>query len=466
MRRQSSGIKGLDEVIRGGFLPAQSYLVRGGPGSGKTILSLQFLEAGARDGQRTLYVSLSESIPQIKRNANNLNLDVSDVNFLDLSPSGDGLPEGGSYDVFTAGEMELEPQVDMILDRVESLDPDRIVIDGIVQFQMLSPDVYHFRKQILNFLDALEDESTTVLFTSESGDRDDGADDRNLQFLADGVIQLDVGTIRTLEVTKMRGSSFQTGKHHMRIRTGGIRVFPRLIPEHYQREVKGDPASSGVDDIDEMIGGGIERGTVTLITGPTGVGKSTLGLQFVRQMADGDEYGIIYSFEEDPEAMIDRGEAMGLPVQEHMEKGRLSLEFVEPLRYTPLEFAHLVRGQVEEKDAAMIMIDSMKGYEVGFQQDEPAASIRPLLKYLSNMGVTSLLINETKEITGKMRVSDNNISHLVDNILYLRYFREQDRLEKAFGVLKKRNSARDNGLRRVEFNGSGLELGETVNQAK
>ncbi len=281
--RLSTGILGLDEILLGGFIPRRTYLLRGGPGCGKTTLGLQFLTTGATRGERCLFITLGESEALIRKNAASVGIDLSHVCFLDLSPNSGFFTEMESYDIFSPAEVEREPTTQKIIEVVEDLKPERVFLDAMTQFRFLSTDAFQFRKQVLSFLRFLVESGATVLFTSEGSE---SAPDDDLQFMSDGVIHLNSSPEgRTISVGKLRGSDFRSGWHSMRLTGTGMQVFPRLPPQMYQQEYVAESISSGVPEVDEMLHGGLERGTITIITGPSGVGKTTLGLQFMKEAA-------------------------------------------------------------------------------------------------------------------------------------------------------------------------------------
>lgn len=459
-KRLSTGIPGLDEVLCGGLLPRRTYLVRGGPGTGKTTLGLQFLSHGVAHGERSLCISLAEPEAEMRRNAESLGLSLDDVRFLDLSPTPEFFAETETYDIFSPAEVEREPTTQRIIGVVEELRPTRVFIDAMTHFRYLASDPYQYRKQVLSFLRFLTEHGATVLFTSE---RSPEAPDEDLQFLADGVINLTYTSQgRSLAVTKFRGSDFLPGKHSMRIGPGGVQVFPRLVPEAYRREFTREVISSGVPELDELLHGGLERGTVTIITGPSGVGKTTLGMQFMKEAAGRGERSVVYLFDEAEETLINRCEGINIPVRAMMGRGTLSLMYVEPLRFTPDEFAHRVRQEVERENTSIVMLDSLAGYRLSVREENLVAALHALSKYLANMGVTVLLINETESVVGEFRPTEAGISYLADTIIFLRYLEMRGEIHKAVGVLKKRLSNFEKTLREIEITRYGIRVGRPL----
>lgn len=265
----------------------------------------------------------------------------------------------------------------------------------------MASDPFQFRKQVQSFLRFTVDCNITLLFASEGSDR---FPDDDLQFMSDGVIQLNSKPEkRSLIVSKFRGSSFLGGYHDLHLGDRGIKVFPRLVSQAYQRNFISESISSGIPEIDELLYGGIERGTVTIISGPSGVGKSTFGVQFMKEAAGRGERSVLYAFEEGIETILKRCEAVNIPVRAMIERGTLSIVSVEPLEYTPDRFAHLVRTEVEQNKAKIVMVDSTSGYKLSMQGKDLIRQLHSLCQYLKNMGITVILVNETHTIAGSER---------------------------------------------------------------
>lgn len=462
--RLSTGIPGLDEVLDGGLLPGKAYLVRGGPGTGKTTLGLHFLATGIANGEKTLFITLGEPVEQIRKNAANLGFEPDSIAFLDLSPTSEFFTQVQTYDIFTPAEVEREPTTQKIIQQVETLKPQRIFLDAMTQLRYLSTDAFGFRRQVLSFLRFLVEQGASVLFSAEASAE---APDDDLQFMSDGVIHFTFSNLeRTVSVSKFRGSDFRSGEHTLRIIGTGLEVFPRLIPEAYGQEFAKDTISSGIPELDELLHGGFERGTITIITGPSGVGKSTLGLQFMKEAAGRGERSVVYTFEEWQETLLNRCESVNIPVHAMIKQGTLSVVQIEPLHYTPSEFANLVRHEVEQKNTRIVMLDSISGYNLSLRGDDLVAHIHALSKYLQNMGVAVILINEVETITGDFRATEVGISYLGDNIIFLRYLEMQGEIRKVIGVLKKRMTDFEKTLREYEITRYGIKVGKPLTNVR
>lgn len=463
--RLSSGIEGLDEVLDGGFLPKQTYLARGGPGCGKTTLGWHFLTANLDDGASRLFISLGEASEQLKRNGAASGFPVDAVEVLDLSPDADFFVQNQGYDLFAAAQVEQAPLNDRIVAQVRDLKPQRVFIDSITQLRYLATDAYQFRQQAVSFLRFLLHEGATVLFTSEASQE---APDEDLQFISDGILTLEMThQDRGVEITKFRGSSFRKGYHAMRISDRGLVVFPHLMAS--DGPVTASLPSlcpAGIPEIDELLNGGIETGTITIISGPSGVGKTTLGLQFIKEAAGRGDRSVVYLFEEAVDTLLNRCEGINIPVRAMVEQGTLAVVKIDPLLYSPDEFAHQVRLEVEQAGSKMIMVDSVLGYKLSFQGADLIRNIHSLCQYLKGKGVTTLLTNEVESITGDFKATELGVSYLADNIIFLRYLEIQGQLRRAIGVLKKRLSDFEKTLREFEISRYGIKVGRPLTQLR
>jgi circadian clock protein KaiC len=459
--RVSTGVAGLDEVLSGGLLPRRIYLVRGGPGVGKTALGLHFLATGVARGEPVVLLSHGATEAEIRRDASSVGIDTTGISFIDFSPAPEFFRDAQAYDIFPPADVEQDEITSTLVEQFEEIQPKRVFLDSLTQVRHLAPDLVDFRRQAHAFLRFLSSTGATVIFASGSSDR---TADEDLQFMSDGVVNLDysVSLGRTVTVNKLRGSSFRLGRHSARIDDDGLHVFPRLLPETFERTVADEVLPSGIDELDALLNGGIERGHVTLISGPTGVGKTTIATQFVTEACGRGERAVIYTFEETIDVLRRRSEGVGMRVREMIESGALSVVEVEPLRYTPDQFAIEVRREVEERDARTVVLDSTSGYRLSLEGQDLVPHLHALCKYLKNMGATVLLIDEVGQITGEFRVTDSEVSYLADNIVFLRYVEMDGELRRVVGVLKKRTSDFQKLLRELSITADGLTVGKPL----
>ena len=360
--------------------------------------------------------------------------------------------------------METGPITRKILDTMKKVKPGRVFLDSISILQHLLNDAYQLRKQVLSFIEYINKHSASFVFTSEPTKN---ISDEQLRFLADGVINLEMeADSRYITISKFRGSEFRTGRHAFRLTGKGLVIFPRLIPGEHHRSLPELTMLSGVAGIDKLLGGGIERGTVTIITGPSGIGKTTLGLQFMNEAARNGYRSVIYLFEESKELLIKQSEGISIPTGSMIKGENLSVVTVEPLRYSSDEFAIMVRNEIEEKGAKIVMIDSVAGLILSIRDESVIERLHAIATYLRNMGTTLFFINEVENLTGDFRAIELNYSYLSDNIIFMKYVELQGELERVIGVLKKRLGNFEKSIREFQIIQDGLTVGEPLSDMK
>jgi circadian clock protein KaiC len=441
-------------------------LLRGGPGTGKSTLGLHFLVCGVAAGENSLYISFEESEAIIRKNATRRGLDLSGIEFLDISPKSDFFNSEAPYDIFAAEQVDRQPIVTQINEKIQQLKPVRAFLDPITQLRFLSADTFQFRKQVLSFLRYLAEQGCTTLVTSE---KNACFPDDDLQFMCDGVIEIEFShntLLRTLQINKLRGSDFHEGAHTLKLSEQGVQIFPKLLPIPRTVDFNFEPIGSGIPDLDQLLQGGIERGTVTIITGPSGVGKTTLGLQFMKEAAGRGERSIIYSFEEDASLILKRCDGINIPARQMIERGALQIRKIEPLQYSQDEFCKIVRDDVEINGAQLVMLDSTAGYSLSLRGEALQPRIHALTKFLQNSGVAVIIVNEVYSVTGDFNITEFGISYLADNIIFLRFLEVRGEMRKAIGVLKKRLGNFEKTLREFEITRYGLKVGEPLSKLR
>ncbi|WP_134668656.1 ATPase domain-containing protein [Halorussus marinus] len=463
--RISSGISGLDTLLRGGFVNGRLYLVIGPPGAGKTLLGTQFLEAGLDAGETVLFIHGEESADDLRANTAELGIDLDDAAFLDVGPESDFFTRAQSYDVVKPRDVEDGHLIADIRDSIEAVDPDRVLIDPITHFQYLEPTEYQFRKRIISFARFLKNRGTTVLATKTPTEQMD----TQLKSLSDGVITLNHGDEkagRRIRVPKHRGVGQRDGSHGMEIREGGVEVFPALVPETHSRRFEPTKFSSGIDGLDALLDGGLERGTVTILSGPSGVGKSTTAAEFLSTAAQHGDPALAYLFGESIETFTHRAEHFGNPVSDLHEEGSLLIEEIDSLAMSPEEFANQVRTQVERHAAELVVIDGIAGYKNAIKGGEDGVELRrrlrALTKYLIQMNASVILIDQRREVTGFPEPTSESVSYLADNIVFENYIEVGGELQRIVGVLKKRIGGFETVPRRFRITDDGLQIGESV----
>lgn len=468
--RLKSGVTGFDEIVQGGLLKQRSYLLVGDAGAGKTVFSLQWLREGAARGEKCVLITLIEPLETIEASAASFGWSLDGISTVDLGEY--SLAEAEDYSVFSPQEVEREPLYRKLYEALETLRPDRLAIDSLVQLRNLSSDEYQFRKQMMRMINTLGRLGCTSLLIHEP----QGATiDLSAALTVDGVIHLrreqtgHRGTeVRSVQVEKMRGSDFRAGKHHFRFGPDGITIHPQPPLVSRGERPTMEQFQSGIAQLDNLLGGGLEKGTITIISGPTGVGKSTLASSFLRQtIADGEKAAYI-SFEEVPESILMRNHCLGIPMESLVTSGDLHLEYASPRQYLPDEFFAHVRSLVDD-GRKVIMIDGIRGYDFAFGvYGQSVVDLQTLTAYLLSRGVTVLLTNEVEVIAGELRATEIGASHLADNLILLRYAEYAGEVIKMVGCLKKRLGGFEPELRefRVSPAPHGVQVGPKLSHLR
>jgi circadian clock protein KaiC len=466
--RAESGINGLDEVLNGGFLRNRAYLVRGEPGVGKTVMCLHFLDAGVAAGETVLFISLGTRESELRADAGTFGfaLEAPAFNVLDLSPKSEFFEEKQVYDIFEAPEIEREEFVDAIVTAVEELDPDRVVVDPITELRTLTPNRQQFREQVRSFLFYLKERGCTVLFTSESGPEDP---DTDLRYVSDGNVHLSFGPeYHQMEVTKLRGSMFERGPHFVTFTETGLDVFSVVVPTELNLDFELDQLPSDIEVFDEMLHGGVERGTSTLVSGPTGAGKTTLASQFIATAAGNGVRCVVYLFEETEATYTYRLRSIGVPIDEYIESGLVSIQRIEPYEHAPEQFARIIRSAIEHGGVEVVVLDGLEGYLASIQgSTQPLIrKLHSLISYMRNQGVTPFITAEVHTITGEFQATEHKASYLADNIVFLTYYEYRGSLKRAIGVLKKRATPCDDRLREFDIGSEGVHIGRPLDDLR
>lgn len=463
-KRVSTGSEGLDEVLNGGLIEGRNTLVRGSPGAGKTIFGLYFLSAGVDAGETSLYVNMGEPQAYVEQTAETFGLNTDEIVFHNLSPTQEQFAESESYSVFESAEVEQSDFVAGVRETVDEVEPDRVLLDPITEFRYLTTDERQFRTGILGLLDYFKDMNATVMLTSQAGGT---VTDDDLQFLVDSVFTLDVDDeSRAVSVSKFRGSSFRRGKHFYEIRSDGLTVWPILVPGEQDRDVAPGTLSSGVEELDELLYGGLDHGTITILTGPTGVGKTTTGTQFLTQAALDQKQAVLFQFEESMRTLRKRADAIGIPLQQAIESESLSVVEIAPDEYTVGEFEHEVRETVED-GTEVVMIDGTQGFQQNLRGlDDPTKALLRVGRFLRAAGVSTLILNEVHNITGDFQATEERTSNLADNIVFLRHVEYSGEMRKVIGTLKMRTSDFERSLRELEITGDGIQVGDPLPQLR
>lgn len=462
----SSGVPGLDDVLAGGFTPRRLYLVEGVPGSGKTTLSMQFLMEGARRKEPVLYVTLSESEEEVHAVAASHGWSLEGISIREVIPSERSLNSDDQYTMFHPSEVELSDTTKSILADVERLKPRRVVFDSLSELRLLAGAPLRYRRQILALKQFFAKQACTVLLLDDLT-----ATDRDLQVqsISHGVLLLeqmnsDYGTDRRrLRVVKYRGHDFRGGYHDYMIRRGGLQVYPRLVAAEYRGVSSHDKLQSDLPALDALLGGGLERGTSTLIVGAAGTGKSTIAAQFAVAAAKRGQHAALFIFDESMATLMTRTASLGIDLQAQVESKNITIQPVDPAELSPGEFLHQIRQAVEEDDASVVVIDSLNGYLNAMPGERfLTIQLHELLMYLGHRGVATLLIGAHQGLIGASMNTPVDASYLADAVILLRYFEAKGEVRQAISVMKKRGSEHERTIREFRMSKRGLEVGEPL----
>ena len=463
--RVSTGVGGLDHLMRGGLPAHRIHLVEGHPGSGKTTLGLQFLMEGAQLGESCMYITLSETAEELRANAASHGWDLSGIHVQELQPAENLRPEE-QYTLFHPSEIELGDLSRSVFEAVEKYKPARAVLDSVSDMRLLARDSLRYRRQILGLKQFFVGRGCTLLLLNETGVSDT---DAHIQSLAHGVIRLqqsvhDFGVARRrLEIVKLRGVSYVGGYHDLRIQTGGMRVFPRLQNRRQSRPLPEETLKSGLPQIDALLDDGVPMGTCTLILGPSGVGKSTLGAQYLSHAASNRIHCAAFLFDEQRQTFLDRGDVLGMRLSKHAKSDLLKVAKIEPGSMSPGEFSHSVRKVVEDDKVRVVLIDSLTGYLTAIPEASAAVvRLHELTSYLASCGVATFLTVAQQGMLGQNMASPIDVSYIADTMFMMRFFEAGGHVRKAVSVIKKRTGLHETAIREIGIKRNVLSVGEPL----
>lgn len=466
-----TGIAGLDDILKGGLPRAQLYLLEGASGAGKTTLGLQFLLEGVRRGETVLWCTLAETESQLRSTARAHGWDLSGVHIVNVSDPGSqgGAEEGDSYSFFSPGDIELHDVTRAILEVAARLRPRRVVFDPFSDVKLLARDPLRYRRQLLQLREHFARMGATVLLIQEHGL--ELPSDPAGEGVVHGIIGLyqnapDYGKPRRrLRVHKLRGVDYREGFHDVSIKTGGLVVYPRLSASEHALPEDRSEITSGIAGLDQMLGGGLDRGSSLLVMGPSGAGKSTLCSQFAVASALRGEKAVIYLFDETLRAFLARAHGLGMALRQQIDAGMVDIVQVNPAEFSPGEFAHMVRAAVEDQQARVVAIDSLNGYLSGMPDESHLAMhMHELLTYLALRNVVTLLTMNQQGLLGETQSLPADVSYLADAALLLRYFEAVGAVRRAVSVVKRRCGPHEVLIRELTIASPGVHVGATLHE--
>lgn len=460
-----TGVEGLDHVLGGGLERGRVFLLEGAPGTGKTTVATQFLIAGAKAGERCLYITLSENEDELRTGAASHGWELSGVTVFELIPPENLLDEEHQQSLLYSSDLELGETTKRIFEAFERLKPHRVVLDSLSEIRLLAQSSLRYRRQILSIKHYFAQQGATVLLLD---DLTTEMNDKTVHSVAHGVVRLEEmapeygAERRRLRVLKYRGRRSRGGFHDFNISTGGVRVFPRLVSAEHKGDFSRDVVKSGLAGLDALLGGGLERGSSVLILGPAGTGKSLLTITFVQSAIKRGERAAIFVFDEELGLLFDRAKGLGVDLQAMVAAGQLVIEQVDAAELTPGEFSERVRHCVEVYNAQTVVIDSLNGYQAAMPgEHQLILHIHELLQYLNRQGATTFLTVAQHGLVGEMN-TPVDVTYLADTVVLLRYFEKLGRVRRAISIVKKRTGAHEDTIREFSIGSQGIMLGEPL----
>lgn len=468
LSRASTGIPGLDQVLEGGLARNRLHLLEGSPGTGKTTIALQFLLAGAEQGETGIYVSLAETEQELREGAASHGWDIGPkVEIFELVPPQSVLDPDQQQSLLYSSDLELGETVQRIFEAIERLKPKRVVIDSLSEIRLLAQSSLRYRRQILALKHYFAQNNSTVIMLD---DMTTESMDRAVHSIAHSVIHLDQlspiygGERRRLRVVKCRGQPFRNGYHDFMIATGGVQVFPRLVAAEARRNFHGQLVKSGIAELDQLLGGGVAAGSSTLILGPAGTGKSLLSLHYIKGTVQRGERAALMVFDEELGLLFARARQLGIELEAMRAENKVFIQQLDAAELSPGEFVHRVTTLVHKEGIRTVVIDSLNGYQASMPEEQfLILHLHELLQHLNRRGVATFLTIAQHGMIGDMR-QPIDITYLADTVLLLRYFEALGRVRRALSVIKKRDGAHEDTIREFQINKCGIIVGEPLHE--
>ena len=460
-----AGVDGLDDILSGGFTRGRVFLLEGSPGTGKTTIAMQFLIEGAAQGERCLYITLSETEDELRESAQSHGWDLAEVDLFELVPPESLLDEKQQQSLLYSSDLELGETTRRIFEAFERVKPDRVVLDSLSEIRLLAQSSLRYRRQILALKHYFSRQKATVLMLD---DLTAEVADKTVHSVAHGVIRLEELSPnygperRRMRVIKYRGRRFRGGFHDFVIETGGVRIFPRLISAEHKSSFVRDVVKSESVELDALLGGGIERGSSVLVLGPAGTGKSLLALTFVAAAVAQGEKAAMFVFDEEIGLFFNRAKGLGIDMQAMVDTGKLMIEQVDAAELSPGEFSQRVRNCVERHGVRTVVIDSLNGYQAAMPEENALVlHMHELLQYLNRQGATAFLTVAQHGLVGDMK-APVDVTYLADTVILLRYFEALGRVRRAISIIKKRTGAHEDMIREFRIGAYGIRMGDPL----
>ena len=464
--KAATGVSGLDDVLQGGLSRGHVFLLEGEPGAGKTTIALQFLLEGSKAGEKSLYITLSETEAELRDSAASHGWTLGpEINVFELIPPESLLDSQQQQSLLYSSDLELGETTRQIFDAVERIKPSRVIVDSLSEIRLLAQSSLRYRRQILAIKHYFARHGATVIMLD---DLTANAEDKTVHSVAHGVIRLEElapaygAERRRLRVLKYRGQRYRGGFHDFTITTGGVNVFPRLVAAEHLTQFTRTKYSTGIAEFDALIGGGIESGSSTLILGPAGTGKSLLAMTFVKAAIARGEKAALFIFDEELGLLFERMKALGIDLQAERDRGNILVEQIDAAELSPGEFAHRVRQTVDTKKIKTVVIDSLNGYQAAMPEENSLIlHMHELLQYLNRQGAATFMTVAQHGLVGDMQ-TPVDVTYLADSVILLRYFEAMGKVRRAISVIKKRTGSHETTIREFKISDAGITMGEPL----
>jgi circadian clock protein KaiC len=466
--RAATGVAGLDDVLDGGLARNRLHLLEGSPGTGKTTMALQFLLAGAEAGEAGIYVSLAETEEELRDGARSHGWEIGDkIEIFELFSPESAIDPDQHQSLLYSSDLELGETIKRIFEAIERLQPKRVVIDSLSEIRLLAQSSLRYRRQILALKHYFAQHQSTVIMLD---DLTTESTDRAVHSIAHSVIHLDQlapiygGERRRLRVVKCRGQAFRGGYHDFTITAGGVQVFPRLVAAEHRTGFSGALLSSGIGELDQLLGGGVNAGSSTLILGPAGTGKSLLTLHFIAAAVARGERGALFIFDEELGLLFERAKGLGIDLAAMRAAGKIFVEQMDAAELSPGEFSHRVRSCVDREKIRTVVIDSVNGYQAAMPEEQYLIlHMHELLQYLNRQGAATFLTVAQHGMIGDMKQTID-VTYLADTVVMLRYFEALGRVRRAISVVKKRTGTHEDTIREFRIGSTGVTVGQPLTE--